>query len=189
MNNTNNKFQQKSKYLNPIESLSQANKGTITPEQQQMLQKAAENNTEQQSTKQESFTAGNFNREFTLFSRVSHIESYDNPKKVTELMGQITETVKAIKARSQEVNQQVIEIEKQVLQTPPEKGSKYHVYFLEVLLNLLKGIYARVGETKTWLNALISRKQKRGSIFASRSKSKGTQYSLSQELQSARSVM
>ncbi|MCX7956044.1 MAG: DUF5660 domain-containing protein, partial [Patescibacteria group bacterium] len=69
-----------------------------------------------------------------------------------------------------------------------EKPGIYHVRFLEIVLNLLKALRAKVGESSSWLQAMITRKKKRSSLFSGRAKKMVTQYSLSQELQTTRSV-
>ena len=83
---------------------------------------------------------------------------------------------------------EVKDVEKLTLNSLPEKPGIYHIRFLEIVLNLVRHLRAKVGESRTWMEALVSKKKKRGSLFAARSKKSGTQYSLSQELQNARSV-
>ncbi|MCX6732754.1 MAG: DUF5660 domain-containing protein, partial [Candidatus Roizmanbacteria bacterium] len=63
-----------------------------------------------------------------------------------------------------------------------------HVKFLEIVLQILRSVRAKVGESSTWMQALMSKKKKRGSLFASRSKKQGTAYSMSQELSNSRSI-
>ena len=46
----------------------------------------------------------------------------------------------------------------------------------------------KTGESRTWMQALMSKKAKRGSAFAARSKKQGTAYSMSQELSNSRNV-
>ena len=74
------------------------------------------------------------------------------------------------------------------MQSIGKKPGVYHVRYLELLLSFLQGVKAKVGEAKTWLMAIQSKRAKRGSAFAVRSKKQGTQYSLSQELSTARNV-
>jgi len=83
---------------------------------------------------------------------------------------------------------EVVEVEKHAIQSLPEKPGVYHVRFLELLSSFLQGLTTKVSEAKNWMAAMHTKKAKRGSLFAVRSKKQGTQYSLSQELQSARSV-
>lgn len=130
-------------------------------------------------------------KEFTIFSQLEYSEKVIVPKKIEqikELIEEIKREVKLIKQSKQELIADVEEVEKVILQSLPEKPGVYHIRFLEILLSFIKSLRAKVGEAKTWLAAMISKKKKRGSLFAVRAKQKGTQYSLSQELQSARSV-
>lgn len=64
----------------------------------------------------------------------------------------------------------------------------YHVRFLELVLELIRTARTKIAESGSWMQALMSKKKKRGSLFASRTKKMGTQYSLSQELQVTRQV-
>ena len=107
---------------------------------------------------------------------------------ITELIKQIKQEVQLIKKQDRALLSEVKDIEKLTLESLPEKPGIYHVRFLEVLLKILQSLRAKIGESSTWMQALISKKKKRGSLFAVHSKEKGTQYSLSQELQSSRSV-
>ena len=107
---------------------------------------------------------------------------------IAELTEQIRKEIEALKKADQSLLNDVRDIEKIALNDLPEKPGIYHVRFLEIVLNILRALRAKVGESRTWLQAMITRKKKRGSLFAARSKKQGTQYSLSQELQSARSV-
>lgn len=130
-------------------------------------------------------------KEFTIFSQLDYREKFIVPKQieqVQQLIEEIKREVKLIKQSKQEFISEVEEVEKVVLQSLPDKPGVYHIRFLEILLSFIRSLRAKVGEAKTWLAAMISKKKKKGSLFAVRAKQKGTQYSLSQELQSARSV-
>jgi hypothetical protein len=70
----------------------------------------------------------------------------------------------------------------------PEKLGVYHVRFLEIILKILQSIKLKINESGTWLEAMRSKRAKRGSAFMANSKKKGTQYSMSQELTLTRSV-
>ncbi|MCL4364153.1 DUF5660 domain-containing protein [Patescibacteria group bacterium] len=118
-------------------------------------------------------------------------EYYENTlvkRQIKELTEQIKKEIEAIKHADASLVKEVRDIEKLTINELPEKPGVYHVRFLELVLSILRVLRAKVGESKTWLQALVSRKKKRGSLFAARSKKQGTQYSMSQELQSARSV-
>lgn len=126
--------------------------------------------------------------EFTVFKQEDYREKYLIPKQIKELVEEIRKEIIAIKRSQQAVLAEVENVEKVVLQTTPDKPGVYHVRFLEILLSFLKVLRAKVGEAKTWLQAMMAKKKKRGSLFLHLSKKKGTQYSLSQELQTARAV-
>lgn len=133
------------------------------------------------------------NPEFTqtIFDLSRHQESVEKPKQIQEiqqLVEQIRQEVKTIKNQSEGLNAEVSQIEKVTLQALPDKVGVYHVRYLELILSFLQGLKAKVGEARTWLAAMQSKKAKRGSAFASNTKKKGTQYSQSQELSTARNV-
>jgi len=127
-------------------------------------------------------------KEFTVFNSHEHYETERVTREVEELTKQIKQEVVMLKKTSAELDQNIKQVEKISLESTPEKAGIYHVRFLEIVISLLQSIREKVGDSSTWLTALISKKKKRGSLFAAHSKSKGTQYSLSQELQSARSI-
>jgi len=127
-------------------------------------------------------------KEFTVFN----YQEYYEFKLVKDQIKMLTEAIKkeidAIKLADRSMLAEITDIEKISINSLPEKPGVYHVRFLEIVLNLLRTLRLKIGESKTWLNALVSKKKKRGSLFAALSKKKGTQYSLSQELQSSRSI-
>jgi len=127
-------------------------------------------------------------QQFKVFNYQEYSETTLIKKQITELTAQIKKEIEALKKQGSEFNKELNEVEKIALQDLPEKPGIYHVRFLEVILNFIRHLRARVGESKTWMDAMITRKKKRGSLFAVRSRKMGTQYSLSQELQSARSI-
>jgi len=133
------------------------------------------------------------NPEFTqtVFDLSTHKETVEKPQQINEiqqLVEQIRNEVKTIKAHSDGLTEEISRIEKVTLQSLPDKVGVYHIRYLEIILSFLQGLKAKVGEARTWLAAMQSKKAKRGSAFASTSKNKGTQYSQSQELSTARNV-
>lgn len=126
--------------------------------------------------------------EFTIFSHRLYRESDLIPREISQLQSEIKREVERIKQANKAFLNQVAEIEKAAIQTSVEKGGVYQVRFLEFMLSLLKNLRAKVTEAKTWLAAMQTKKKKRGSLFAILAKKKGTQYSLSQELQNTRSI-
>ena len=127
-------------------------------------------------------------REFTIFDGRVDFEQRTVPQQLKEISHEIKKELTVLKQRSAELATEVSEIEKHTIQSLPDKPGIYHVRFMELLLSFLRNISAKVTEAKTWLSAMQSKRAKRGSAFVARSKKKGTQYSMSQELQTARSV-
>lgn len=123
-----------------------------------------------------------------VFNYQEYYETTLIKRQIEELTKMIKREIEAIKKSNSSLLNQVKDVEALAINETPEKPGVYHVRFLEIVLNILKSLRAEVGKSITWLQALISRKKKRGSLFAIRSKKLGTQYSLSQELQSARSI-
>lgn len=127
-------------------------------------------------------------KEFTIFAHDTHSENYEVPKQIEQLAGEVKQAVQQLKRSQKALDQQILQVEKHTIDAMPQKGGIYHVHFLEKLLSFIKLMQSKVGEAKTWLSAMQSKKKKRGSAFAMRSKQKGTQYSQSQELSTARAV-
>jgi len=127
-------------------------------------------------------------REFNVFSYQNYHETTIVQNQIKELVEQIRKEVQYLQKADKALLNEVKDIEKISIDSLPEKPGIYHVRFLEIVLRVLRTLREKVGESRTWLQALTSKKKKRGSLFASNSKKKGTQYSLSQELNTARSV-
>lgn len=123
----------------------------------------------------------------TLFN-FRDVEEDRQMKEIKELIEQIRQEVKMIKKADNALMSEVSDIEKLTIDTLPEKPGIYHVRFLEVVLKVLELLRSKINESGTWMEALMSKKAKKGSAFAATSKKKGTQYSMSQELSNARSV-
>ena len=152
-------------------------------------QDANEKNKPQIKDKERSVTRFNQRTEFTIFSHQKYHENELIPREIESLKDEIRAEIKALKLSQRQLVTQAEEIEKAAFQTISEKGGVYHIHFLEILLGLIRDLRSKATEAKTWLSAMQSRKKKRGSLFAFLSKKKGTQYSLSQEIQTTRSVM
>lgn len=127
-------------------------------------------------------------KEFSIFNYQEYYERDLIKKQIKELTEQIKREIQFIKKADSQLAQEVNDIQKLTVDSLPEKPGIYHVRFLELILELLKSVRAKIGESRTWLQAMVTKKKKRGSLFAALSKKKGTQYSLSQELQTTRSV-
>lgn len=127
-------------------------------------------------------------KEFTVFSANEHYEAEATRREMHELTEQIKQEITMLKKSESALADEIKDIEKITLQSLPEKQGIYHIRFLEIVLSMLRVLRQKIGESGTWLSALMSKKKKRGSAFAVISKKKGTQYSMSQELQASRAV-
>jgi hypothetical protein len=127
-------------------------------------------------------------QEVKVFNYQEYYETTLIKKQIQELTEAIKKEIEMIKLADASLLADIRDVEKLTINDLPEKPGIYHIRFLELVLGILRTLRAKVGESKTWLQALMSKKKKRGSLFVVRSKKQGTQYSLSQELQSSRSV-
>jgi hypothetical protein len=127
-------------------------------------------------------------KEANLFNYTSHHENVIVRDQIQKLIEQIKQEVQYIKKTDASLMNEVRDIEKFTMETLSEKPGIYHVKFLEIVLRILQSVRMKVGESRTWMQALMSKKAKRGSAFAARSKKQGTAYSMSQELSNSRSV-
>lgn len=108
-------------------------------------------------------------------------------QQIKELIQQIKEELKAIKQADAALAEQIKDAEKLALESNPD-ASTYNVHFLQVILKLLHVTRMKIGESSAWLQAMTSKRGKRGAAFGSRKAKLGTQYSQSNELKNTRSV-
>ncbi|MCA9372271.1 hypothetical protein KC726_05245 [Candidatus Woesebacteria bacterium] len=105
---------------------------------------------------------------------------------ISQRIGEIKQQTKAIRRADKQFMGEVNRIDKVVNQiNPSEENNEYTIHFLDLIIDTLKHILKRVqdlGKSNTWMEAMMTKKSKRGSLFAARSKKKGTQYSMSKEL-------
>jgi hypothetical protein len=126
--------------------------------------------------------------EFKIFNYQEHFEAKKIKQEIKQLHELIIREIEMLKRADKNLLNEVKDVQKVSIESLPNKPGVYHVRFLEVILGILRVVRAKVSESCTWLEALKTKKKKRGSLFAALSKKKGTQYSLSNELQTARSV-
>jgi hypothetical protein len=138
--------------------------------------------------RKEASKAKNGKQEVKIFNYQEYYETTLIKKQIQELTDAIKREIDMIKKADASLINDVKDVENLTINGLPEKPGIYHIRFLELVLNILRTLRAKVGESKTWLQALMSKKKKRGSAFATRSKKQGTQYSMSQELSNSRSV-
>jgi len=169
-------------FLNPIES--SQNRASFFDRDSGNVEKFFNQTKEGQKEK----SKPSHRKEFTVFSYNHYYEQEIIRRQIKELSELIRKEIELIKQSDKSLLAQVKDIENISLNELPVKPGIYHVRFLEIILRILKTLRAKIGESKTWLQALVSKKKKRGSLFAALSKKKGTQYSLSQELQLTRAV-
>lgn len=127
-------------------------------------------------------------QEVKIFNYQEYYETTLIKRQIKELTEAIKKEIDMIKKADASLINDVKDVENLTINGLPEKPGVYHIRFLELVLSILRTLRAKVGESKTWLQALMTKKKKRGSAFASRSKKQGTQYSMSQELSNSRSV-
>lgn len=127
-------------------------------------------------------------QEFKLFNYTEYYEKELVKRQINELTEQIKKEIELIKKADESLLNEIRDVESLSLNALPDKPGIYHIRFLEIVLSILRTLRSKIGESRTWLQALVSKKKKRGSLFVTRSKKQGTQYSMSQELSNARSV-
>src|SRR3989338_6514472 len=180
-------------YLNPYESLAQTTSAADIAADIERQKREFDQRVAAEQATNEGESQGVANPEFkTVFHLNTHNETIERPQLINEIQAKIQEIqaeVKDLKAHSEGLTADIEQVERAALQALPEKPGVYHVRYLELLLQFLRGIKAKVGEARTWMAAMQSKKAKRGSAFVARSKKMGTQYSMSQELQASRNVM
>ncbi|CAN5145634.1 hypothetical protein BH09PAT2_BH09PAT2_02950 [soil metagenome] len=125
--------------------------------------------------------------EATLFS-FREREDQKEIEQLKELIKMIEKEVKEIKRKSNQVLENVHDIENSVINTHEKEPTMYIFRILNAFLDVLRSVNLNLPSSSTWMEAMQSKKAKRGSLFASRSKKSGTSYSQSQELSNARSV-
>ncbi len=126
--------------------------------------------------------------EFKVFNYQEYYENQKIRQEIKQLTELIKREVEMLKRADKALTAEVKDIQKLTVESLPTKPGIYHIRFLEIVLSILKTIRAKVSESATWLEAMKSKKKKRGSLFVNLSKKKGTQYSLSGELSTSRSV-
>lgn len=113
----------------------------------------------------------------------------EDHKRIDEIHAMLRKEIEKYEKAQHAMNENLAKVKKMLLleQQQAKKGI-YHITHAEVLVMMFHSFLININESNTWLEALISKKKKRGSLFAVQSKSKGTQYSMSQELSIARST-
>ena len=104
---------------------------------------------------------------------------------IRELTEQIRQEVKAMRKMDQTIMNDVKDIEKLTMESTPEGNvGIYHVRFLEIVLAILKTLRIKINESHSWMQALMSRKRRRG--YKANAQDSGTMYTQSDELKASR---
>lgn len=109
----------------------------------------------------------------------SYKENYES--KVVQLqVKQVVEEVKKQVFLLEKENKALMnDVAKITVEDLPNKPGIYHLRFFEWLLNILRDLRKKVGESRTWLAAMTSKRQKRKYWFMA--KKHGTSFTLSNE--------
>ncbi|MCX7956098.1 MAG: DUF5660 domain-containing protein, partial [Patescibacteria group bacterium] len=100
-------------------------------------------------------------KEKRVFSYQEYYETTLIKRQIKELTEMIKKEIELIKKSNATLLSQVKDVEALAVNEISEKPGIYHVRFLEIVLNLLKALRAKVGESSSWLQAMITRKKKR----------------------------
>lgn len=139
--------------------------------------------TEAQSAREQQF----FATRKAEFDAVVERESIKERQGIEQIKEVITHEIRRLEQMNGQMNANLSNLQKLMLESGEKKGL-YQIRFMELMLELLRTLSLQVSESNTWLEAMISKKKKRGSLFGARSKNQGTQYSMSQELSLTRAV-
>lgn len=117
-----------------------------------------------------------------------NIEEERQMNEIKQILKQIQQELEQIKNRGSQMLDKVKDIENTSINSHAETKGVYFLNFLVDILKELQKIGMEIGNSNNWLEAMQSKKAKRGSAFAARSKKQGTAYSMSQEHQVSRNV-
>ena len=176
---------------NPLEVLRELGAGAAKQTVSEMGRMGAgmlEQLTGQYSESEQTQVEQNKEQPKKLFDRNEHHEQVTVKEEIKAILEQIHREVESLKRDNKSLLNEVKDVHNLTINEFSEKPGVYHVRFLELILSILRTVREKIGDSNTWLQAMMSKKKKRGSLFAGRSKQMGTQYSLSQELQITRNV-
>lgn len=122
------------------------------------------------------------------FKNIWSFQQEQEMRTIRELVEQIKQEIKLLKQADKAFLNEVKDIEKITMEELPYNPGIYHIRFMELVIQILRTLRMKINESRTWLVAFQSKKKKRGSAFGTMSKKKGTSFSQSQELATARSV-
>lgn len=123
---------------------------------------------------------------------LGEVEAQRKIAEITSLIEALKKEINALKTATSNLSTEVNDADNYAINSTQEKNQDqsgaYFIHFLETLLGVIRSFRLKVNNSSNWMEALRSKKAKRGSAFMTNTKKKGTQYSQSQELTLTRSV-
>lgn len=110
-------------------------------------------------------------------AEILHFEEKATQETEHQTSSKIQEILVEIKNLSKSVKELEVEVKDVSMDTVPAKAGKYHETFFEYLLTVLKNARMRVENSSNWLQAITSKKAKKG--YWDNAKKHGTSYTLS----------
>lgn len=114
----------------------------------------------------------------------------EEQRQLDAIYEELEREIKRYAEAQNKLDQNIINLQKLIIEerTNKRKSGAYAFSIAEIGKMILKTALINVSDSNNWMEALMSKRKKRGSLFATRSKKQGTQYSMSQELSLTRSV-
>ena len=114
----------------------------------------------------------------------------EEQRQLDEVYKELEQEIKKYEAQQQKMDENIEKLKKLIIaeRTNKYKKGKYAFTVAEIGRMIMKTALVNISESNNWLEAVTTKRKKRGSLFAARSKKQGTQYSMSQELSVTRSV-
>ncbi len=114
----------------------------------------------------------------------------EDQKQLDEVYKELEKEIKRYEAQQQKMDENIEKLKKLIIaeRTNKYKKGKYAFTVSEIGKMIMKTALISITDSNNWLEAVMTKRKKRGSLFAVRSKKQGTQYSMSQELSLTRSV-
>lgn len=116
------------------------------------------------------------------------IEDQRKMQEIHEVIEQIRVQVDQVKKMNKDMINKIKDIENETINAKEDKASAYDLNVFKLFSSMLELYMKDLSKASNWMDTFVSKKAKRGSAFATRSKKAGTSYSMSQELQSSRSI-
>lgn len=114
----------------------------------------------------------------------------EDQRQLDEVYKELEKEIKRYEAQQQKMDENIEKLKKLIIaeRTNKYKKGKYVFTVADIGRMIMKTALISITDSNNWLEAVMTKRKKRGSLFAVRSKKQGTQYSMSQELSLTRSV-